>query len=352
MLILLMACLHREPVDVGRAMDPEQAPILPAPEADLYAAVGGQPSDPLVARAAQGLPWDEALSGAAGALALASDRGAELGQARWAAWRAGYPYPLRSVAFVSEAPGAFPKALIEALRPQVRPGDHVGLARARVGLEDRWVAVIGHASRTVTPFPRQVARGEALRLEGAGIARWRLTSPTGVALSGQAPGAPALTEAGEWWLELLADDGRVVVSAPVTVGMPPSPTAPLDLPGRSPSGPEEALDSALAELSDLRAVFDLPALAADETLDVLARQPLASAEPWDAGAATARVRAAGFADGGGLTCKAATVPLCLDALIRTGSGREVLLDPDWRLAGGGARVESSGVTLVLFLAVE
>lgn len=351
-ILLFFACAHRGPGARSGGVDPEQPPILAAPEADLYAAVGGEPRDALVAAAAQGMSWDEALSGAAGSLALASDRAPELGQARWAAWRAGYPYPLRALSFAAEEPGAFPDELISAVKAEIRPGDHLGLARARVGQEDRWVALIGRASRTLSPFPRQLARGETLRLEGAGVARFRLTSPTGQAQEGPLPAAPALAETGEWWLELYAEDERVVLAVPVTVGMAPSPAPPLDLPGRAPDGPEQATAQALEGIAEIRAIFDLAPVGADPTLALLARQPLEAREGWTVAEAPGRVRAAGFAQGDGFSCSAPTVPLCLDAALRSGDGRRALLDPRWRLAGGGARVESSGVSLVFFLATE
>ena len=47
---------------------PPESPILPAPEASNYAVGESQAKDPFVARVAKGLPWDEALSGAAAGL--------------------------------------------------------------------------------------------------------------------------------------------------------------------------------------------------------------------------------------------------------------------------------------------
>ncbi len=144
----------------------------------------------------------------------------------------------------------------------------------------------------------------------------------------------------------------MVVAAPVTVGMPPSPAPPLDLPGEAPSDAAGAMAEAHALVGEVRAIFDLAGVAQDQTLDLLARAPLESAKTWDSADARERTRAAGFADGAGLSCSAATVPLCLDAALRTGAGREALLNPAFRLVGGGAKVESGGVTLVLLLGAE
>lgn len=353
-LLLLLGCAHHAASKAQPTVDPQQPPILPAPEAEIYAAAGnGKPRDPLVARAAEGLPWDEALSGAAGAMALAGDRAPDLGSARWAAWRAGYPYPLRSLSYALEPEGGYPDALVRELGAALLPGDQIGLARARVQEGDRWIALVARVSRTVSPFARHLEHDEALSLAGSGVTRYCLTSPTGRALEGSVPAAPRLGEDGEWWLELYGEDGRAVVVAPVTVGMPAAPTPPLDLPGLTSSSAEEAMRDARAGIAEIRSVFDLPAVDADPTLDVLARAPLEQpATIWDAVAAKTRAKAAGYADGGAVTCSATTVALCLDAVMRSGAGREVLLDPDYKLAGGGATVSTGSVRLVLYMATE
>lgn len=347
-----MACLHREP---GAApVDPDQPPILPSPEGELYAAGKGSPRDPAVAMAAAGLPWEESLSGAAGAMAMASDRSPEIGMARWAAYRAGYPYPVRTMVYAAFAPGAAPNALIDALKGQIKPGDQLGLARARVGDEDRWVGMIGHPSRPVDPFPRQLARGLGLPLSGAGLKQYRLVSPTGRLVEGALPAAPVLDEAGEWWVELYADDGRVVVAVPVSCGIPPAPAPPLDLPGRPPEGPDDATQQLLRDLAQVRDIFDLKALVPDDTLELVARQPLsdAIAGQWDAAGSRERVRKSGFVDGAALTCQAETVHLCVDELLRSSEGRQGLLDPRWRSVGSDVQVDARGVRFVVLVATE
>ncbi len=346
--LLLLACAHRG----APRVDPEQPPILPAPEAEIYAVHLGTPRDPLVAGLAEGLPWDETLSGAAGSLALAADRAPDLGQASWAAYRAGYPYPLRSLSFAEVEPGQSPGDLRESVLASVRPGDQVGLARARVGSKDRWVALIGRASRPVEPFPRTLQRGEALRLQGAGLSRYTLTSPTGQLSQGELPAAPVLEEVGEWWVELTGDDGRVAVAVPVTVGMAAASAPPLDLPGAPANGPEDAMRQAREAIAQVRESFALRALGPDPTLDLLAREPLEMGAGWEKLVNGDRVHAAGFPEGGGFTCTDATVPLCVDRMLRAGAGRALLLQPEWSLLGGGAQVSASSVTLVLFLAAE
>ena len=352
MLLLLLACLHQAPS--AKPIDPDIAPILPSPEGQLYATGRGSPRDVAVAAAAAGLPWDESLSGAAGAMAMASDRPPEIGSARWAAYRAGYPYPIRTLAFAAVAPGAAPTELIDALKAQLKPGDQLGLARARVGEEDRWVALLSHPSRAVEPFPRQISLGASLPLTGAGLSSYRLVSPTGVMREGALPASPTLEEAGEWWVELFTEDGRAVVAVPVSCGIPPAPAPPLDLPGRPAAGPDDATAELLRDLGQIRNIFDLSVLVPDDTLELVARQPLLDlvAGSWDGASGAERVRKSGFADGAALSCRASTVPLCVDELLRTGEGRHALLDPRWRSLGTGVRVDTQGVSLVLLLATE
>ena len=55
---------------VKQSTDPLSTPILPAPEAPMYALGVQQSKDPLVNRASAGLPWQESLSGAAAAVGL------------------------------------------------------------------------------------------------------------------------------------------------------------------------------------------------------------------------------------------------------------------------------------------
>ncbi len=352
MLLFLIACLHQTPST--RAIDPDIAPILPSPEGQLYASGKGTPRDVAVAAAAVGLPWDESLSGAAGAMAMASDRPPEVGSARWAAYRAGYPYPIRTLAFAAVEPGASPTALLDALKAQLKPGDQLGLARARVGEEDRWVALLAHPARTVEPFPRQISGGGSLSLSGAGLTRYRLVSPTGKLLEGALPASPALDEAGEWWVELFSEDGRAVVSVPVSCGIPAAPAPPVDLPGRPSAGPDDATAELLRGLAQVRTIFDLSVMVPDDTLELVARQPLQDllAGTWDSAAVAERVRKSGFADGAALSCRATTVPLCVDEWLRTGDGRQALLNPRWRSVGSDVRVDVAGVAIVLLLAPE
>ena len=81
----LSACAPKPPPP---AEPTDDTPILPAPDAAMYAHGPSVPKDPMVALAAHGLAWDEALSGAAGAIAVSGDQ-PTMPAVRWAAIRAG-----------------------------------------------------------------------------------------------------------------------------------------------------------------------------------------------------------------------------------------------------------------------
>ena len=97
---LLLACLPKP--------DPPRAvPVLPATSAPLYTRAPGTSPDLAVAGLAADLPWDETLSGAAGALALAHSKNPRLEghEVQWAAYRAGWPHPLLSFGIEQVAEG-------------------------------------------------------------------------------------------------------------------------------------------------------------------------------------------------------------------------------------------------------
>lgn len=352
-LLLLLACHHDPPAT--SASSPATRPVLPSPEASLYAAGIAEARDPLVRQVAGTWPWDEALSGAAGALAMDAGSELSLGTARWAALRAGYPYPVRVLLTGIAAAGGVPDDLTATLRAQWREGDRLGLARARVGDQDRWVAVLSHPGLAVVSFPRQVAPGEVLALQADRPADWALSSPTGKVSAGALPADVSLGETGEWWLEIRSPDGALALSVPVYAGLEPPPASPLPIPGEAPAGSEAALNEAMELLAELREQFEAPALTYDPTLAVVTREPLVSllAGSWDAATVARRIASTGFLHGGAAaSCVASTVPLCLDSMVRSVEGRAALLPLEHHLVGGSAQVSTDGVALVLALAAE
>lgn len=354
-LVGLAACAHRAAGPGPVKIDPESRPILPSPEAELYATGGETPRDPLVAGVASKLPWDEALSGAAGALALRSGA-PDAARVAWAAYRAGYPYKVRAVLTLEVGPGVWPEALVTQLQGQVAPDEHLGLARARMGANDHWVALIGAPrGARLAPLPRELGLGAELEVQAEGAARWRLVSPSGALREGALPTRLGLDEAGEWWLELDAGaDAPTLVAVPIYAGMAPTPEGPLDTPGAPPMSVAGASAEAALLLGELRADFSLGPLRADETLAMLGREPLeaAVAGRWDGAAAAARAEGAGFRDAAAARCVAPTVALCLDAMMRDADGRAALLSPDRALVGVAVALEVDRVRLALLAAGE
>jgi hypothetical protein len=329
-------------------------PVLPSPEADLYAHGTAIPLDPLVARQAAGLPWDEALSGAAGALAM-EGKEPSMPVVRWAAVRAGYPYPIASVVLGRVGVGSEPEDLLEHVRPSLRPTDDLGLARARVGGDDVWVALVGRRIATLAPFPREIEPGGSIVLASDDPLDWTLVSPEGELRSGKTSSTLVLASAGEWWLEVRRPDGKVVASVPLYVGMP-TPAAPLVEEGGAIAGPDEATEVLVRVVNDVRSAFAREPVRRDATLQTLADRPLEQVleGTWVADQAEARLQAAGFVGGpvGQLVCDEESVFACVDGWLRRPRDRVTLLEPGFRVGGAAVEVRTDGVTAVLNLASE
>jgi hypothetical protein len=351
LLLTLLSCAPKEP-----PMPPlPPAPILPAPDGALYATGESTPRDPLIARAVSvGLPWQESLSGAATALALEQPFAPELSAARWAAIRAGYPHPVRSLLIGSVPQDTIPETLIAELQRILADGDELGLVRARAGGSDRWVALIGRPRVTIAPFARELPLGAPLELE-TDADGWRLLSPSGVQSAGKMSERPLLSESGEWWLELTRQ-GRTALSVPLHVDMSTPPAPILTLPGTATPRPSEAVALAYTLVNDIRDEFDLTRLQTDPTLATLADYPLqlTLADTWDRAQGEARLRAAGFVGGpvGQLSCEGRTVALCIDSLMWSLDERSMLLHPGLRLIGAEAQVTTDGIAMVLNTASE
>ncbi len=358
----LAACSHPTP---PAPPEVSPAPVLPAPEAPLYALGVREPRDPVVAALVRDglLPWVESLSGAAGAMLLEPDRPATLHEARFRAVRAGYPYPVVAVVGGEASADEEPPDLLATLGPLVRPTDHVGLARARVGDRDRWMALVGRPRVALEPFPREVQPGDAVKLVSDPPARWRLLAPSGAVLGGWTPASFAPDDPGEWWLELRGEapgrrgaPGEVVAAVPLYVGVPTPVLPDFDVPGPEVSGPAEAVDLALDLVGRVRERRDLVVPALDDTLATLERRPLERflAGTWDREEGERRLRGAGYVGGPvhELACRAESVAACVAAWMGTFDDRAALLDPGVRVAGLAARVDTEGVALALALASE
>jgi hypothetical protein len=336
----------------------EAAPILPAPDAPRYAVAQGTPKDPLVAQVvASGLPWDESLSGAATALVLDDEHEPSLVRAHWAAIRSGYPYPVVGLTMGEVPAGEPPDGLATSLEAQLGPGAHLGLVRARVSVnKDRWLALIGQSTGTLTDFPREIEVGEVLQFDLAGGGSFRVLSPSGWQATQELPHEAVLNEAGEWWYEVVDLAGRPVANIPVHVGMATPKSALLEIPGDVPESAAEIALWVLEDLNEIRRAFDRPPLQADSTLATLAAVPLDKfiQGTWDRASGESRLQGAGFVGGAVVqaACTGTTVATCLDGLLRTVDGRAALLHPDVRLVGHAAELRTDGLSLLLNLASE
>ncbi len=341
LLLTLLACPPKDAASLGPAV-----PVLPAMEAPLYTWSRGAPPDAAVARVAQDLPWDEALSGAAAFLALAATQGdpVDRAQARWAAYRAGWPYPLDEVVVQTVANGDVPE------RPPGLTGGAVGVARARGARGDAWVWLTSTPPVALEPFRRELPLGHLLELatQDQSPLVVRTAAPDG-ALAGD---KVTLDQGGEWLVELTAADQTWIV--PVYVDGPTPADAPYPHVMAPPQGTHEAQAQALEVLDELRATFDAPSLERDPLLDKAAGRAL-----------TARVNGQPLppaADRLGklgltghlyeLSCTAPTVPECLDRLYWSIDHRGQLVDPVLAWAGVAASLGPAGVTLVVDLAQE
>ncbi len=352
--LMLTGCGPKSP-DLTAPVDPEVAPVLPAPEAANYALGEAQPRDLLVAKVVgRGLlPWVESLSGAATSLALETTAPLDLHLARHAAWRAGYPYPVVRLIEGSEEWAAFPTGLLDALKEQVRPGDHVGVVRARLGPADRWIALVGRPGGLLDPFPRMVSTGTEVLLQTDRTATWTAVRPDGSVASGAAPAALQADQGGEWWIEVTTGDGATLAAAPLWVGMQPPPAPLVALPGVPALGPEDARLEAFDTLDLIREAHGLVMLEEDQLLTSLATVPAEqrAAQTWTRAQGEQRLLAAGFegSEVMQVTCSAATVAACFDDLLHRAETRTVLLHPQARLMGADAVVETQAVHLALNL---
>jgi hypothetical protein len=216
-LLLALACAPK-PQALPAGFDPKAGPLLPAMEAPIYASGQSVPKDVLVSQVALGLKWDEALSGAAAAMALLDGQPLTLEAAQHAAYRAGYPYPVQRMSMGWMEAGVYPDELGRSLAATLQEGDQIGLARARTGDRDRWVALIARPVDALSPISRELRLGAEVPIRTRTPCTWTLVSPRGQVQTGMTPAMVALEEAGEWWLEVRTLNATVA-SIPLYVDM-------------------------------------------------------------------------------------------------------------------------------------
>ncbi|MBK7758229.1 MAG: hypothetical protein IPI35_17895 [Deltaproteobacteria bacterium] len=363
-LLMLLACAKpgtttKPPEDLG-------PPVVPAVVAPVYTTAPGAPRDPLIAWAARDLPYDEALAGAAAGVAfemLATGGGLDPSGLRWAAVRAGWPWPVQGVSSELVSEGELPAAMVSELRAALKPGQAIGLARVRddLGSGDLWVGLTSTPALALAPIRREQAVGATLTL---GV-KVDSPAPAGLRVLAASPSlrlidGPSVTldEPGEWVIELRqAQDGggeRALAQLPIYVGEPTPDDGPFEAPDAPPADVGEAIRGAIAGVNGLRGLSAAQTLSTDPVLAATARSEATrrAAGGGPSADAEARLRRAGFPTGdvAELSCRAPTVQSCLDGLFWSPTSRAALLDPDMTLLGVGAELTNGQLTLVLGMA--
>ena len=351
---LLLACLPKP--------DPPRAvPILPATSAPLYTRAPGTSPDLAVAGLAADLPWDETLSGAAGALALAHSKNPRLEghEVQWAAYRSGWPHPLLSFGIEQVAEGEMPSHLLKGLK--LSKTSHIGLARARNGSIDTWVLLVGEVLLDLAPFARQHAVGDELLIRWPAEVVWthirvRAASPSGQVLLGP---TIRMEEPGEWVVEVqqvVGDRAVDLARAPIYVGVTEPRDAPLELARPlTTGGAKEIQRLATDGLDALRHLVEAPSLSPEPMLETSARKALSE---WMSGEGisdpVARMAGLGYGDSpvAELWCHAVSINACLDDLYWSVDSRIHLLDPNFDNVGVAGGTREGNVMLIVDLGHE
>lgn len=331
---LSLACAHR-PAEAVAPSTPS-APHLPSPVGALYVRHLARPVDPLVAKVVGSDPWEEVLSGAAAGVALevVARREVDLSAARWAAVRAGYPYPLLDMQVVHVPHEALPTLVLPD------SGD-LGLVRARGPDDDVWVLLRGASGPALPPVPREAQVGDMIPLSGA---QWRASDPSGAVRVVEK--GLLLDRAGEWLLEAEVA-GRVVATLPVYVGERTPETPPFTGP-LAGDDPEQAMFNALADLWDW---YGRDAPVRDSGIDSVARVRLrALSAGGETEPAATLLRRSGFVDGAnGGECRADSLRACLEQMWWSADQRAIFA-PDFSSVGVAAQGEGQGVRVVVMVA--
>lgn len=336
MWLLFLACVRPGLVP----LDPGAPPRLPSPQSEVYVSVRALSPDPVVVRAFSE-PLDEALSGAAAAIALAMAAHSTLpqGELRWRAILSGYPWPLVTATVATVPTEQVPAELVTAAKGFSATSD-VGLVRSRDGELDRWVLLVGQPTGRFPSFARELAPGARVGLAGFSF---RLSQPDGSVVTGE--GTVQFSAVGEYLLEL-SQAGSVATAVPVYVGQ----KTPQGAPFAGAASAENAGDldeEVLVRLDALDLWYKRKPAERDPMLDTIARSRL---RQWLAGQplapAAQHLAAAGYLDGVGGACRAATVADCLDAMWWSVDDRAPLSAPV-ELLGWAAMPAAGGVAVVV-----
>lgn len=327
-------------------------PRLPSPSAGTYAMVDMTPPDPGVRQVMGGRDWDASLGGAAAGIALdLVHRRGELTppEIREAAWRAGWPYPVRSVHTTGTTIGDAAPAKVKQQLAAVPSEAHVGLVRARGSEQDLWVMLTSVPRVDVGVYPRQIARGSRITLPQLEGTRFAVADPQGQLYKGHLDvgwSTEALAE-GEWLIELYDREG-VIARFPMYVGMVPPQTSLLSA-GSVPETEQDARAKVVTVLADVRDAYGLR----EPQLDTLLQNAVTWAQ------LNPRVPVSDVAARVGVDptdlwrfdCTQATVEDCLDPLVWDPRARPQLLASSL-LLGVAADFAPNGVHVTVLLARE
>lgn len=332
MLLIILACAH--PTDV--TAPPASPPRVPSLQSVVYVHHESVPTDALVARV-WGSTLDEALSGAAGSLAmrLAEDRAVASTDLRWRAVLAGYPWRIVELRTQRVAIDEVPEDLLAQAR--AARGRDLGLVRARGRGGDQWVLLQGERTGDLPAFSRETTRGQRIAFPAFG---WVAVPPSGVVRTGR--DELEVDESGEWLVALIGPKGEAT-AFPLYVDRA-TPQAPPFAGGEAVGDAEEEI---LIRLEALDRWYRRSASDRDTLLDGVARARLRT---YAAGEvlppAEEHLAAAGFRDGTAAACKAATVVDCLDAMWWSTSGHAALAT-SWASVGMAVQSGEGSVSLVI-----
>ena len=346
-LSVLLGC--SPPKKNGAPKTREDIPILPSPNAELYAVGSVAPKDWLVAQQSEGFPWDEALSGAAAKMGLDFSESPTLSAARWVATQAGYPYLVERIILGRVSASQVPEGLHDAIKAQVGPRGHVGLARVRRGSEDLWVALVGKGGTKLPIFSRFFSLNAEFRINIPGL-DWLLLSPSSRIFSGNSAIDLPLSEEGEWWLEI-RNRGSILSSLPLYVGITDPPTNFFSDFQFYPETPEDIEKRVHRMINSLRRGEGLSEVRLDGALKTLGLQPLEDESKRDVQLALSRMVALGYPEEFSYqgVCVDDSVGTCLDALSWDIDARRILLHSKVNLLGVQSEIRTDRITIVLTL---
>lgn len=334
------------------AVDWAETPHLPSPTAGSYAKVPQAPEDRGVASLLGLHHWDASLAGAAAGLALRIVEGEGSltnPELRNAAFRAGWPYPIRSAQVWSTSVNQPPPDAVKKWIAELPASATIGLVRARGPSEEVWVGLVSEPRIDIGVVPRQLPAGGTLLIPAIPGAEVWVADPLGRLDHGplSVPFTRTAEVGGEWLVEI-RDSVGAAASFPVYVGMVP-PDLGLLTPSQPPASWQEADDLTVWLLDRVRDAYGMSPYVPDELLEAAVRS---AADDPSVTALDMAPRVGVRADSlWRWECQAQTVEGCLDAILW-----DVRSRPGWfverGLLGRQVQITTNGVRLVLLVGGE